>query len=460
MTEPVLLWAPSAWLPGGWQQAVLLEAGADGTWSNITAHVPTPPPGAQRLAGPALPGLVNGHSHAFQRAFAGLAEQRNSDVDDFWSWRERLYQVALRIEPAQLQAIAAHLYIELLRGGYTHVCEFHYLQHRHDGTAYDDPLAMSRALAEASTEAGLRLTLLPVLYERAGFERAGLRAEQRRFRAGADEVWSMQVAIGSECGPGVKTGLAVHSLRAATPASLARLQALATDFDGPIHIHIAEQMREVDECLVALGARPIEWLARETGLDPRWQLVHATHATKAEIELVAQDGAGVVLCPATEANLGDGLADLTSWLAAGVPMSIGSDSQVTRSWREELRWLEYGQRLTKHRRNISAAPAPGLTSTGARLFARAIEGGAAAAGFASWGLQPGARADLLVVDRSDASLLGVPDPNLLDALVFSSPGRPWRDVMVAGRWQVTNHTHPAAARAAAHFEDTMKQLWG
>ena len=270
----------------------------------------------------------------------------------------------------------------------------------------------------------------------------------------------MRAAIASECGPGVKTGLAVHSLRAASPASLGRLQALALNFDGPIHIHIAEQMREVDECVAALGARPIEWLVRETGgLDRRWQLVHATHASKAEIDLVAQSGAGVILCPATEANLGDGLADLPGWLLAGSPMSIGSDSQVTRSWREELRWLEYGQRLAKHRRNISAAPAPGLTSTAARLFARAIDGGATAAGFESWGLRAGARADLLVVDRADASLLGIPEAHLLDALVFSSPGRPWRDVMVAGRWQVTNHIHPAAARAAGHFEEAMDRLW-
>jgi formimidoylglutamate deiminase len=461
MTERALLWAPSAWLPGGWQHAVLLEAGVDGDWSRITPGVSAPPTQAQRLAGPALPGLVNGHSHAFQRAFAGLAEHRDSEVDDFWSWRELLYRVALRITPAQLQAIAAQLYIELLRGGYTHVCEFHYLQHREDGTAYDDPLAMSRALASAATEAGLHLTLLPVLYERAGFDEAGLRPEQRRFRADVDQVLAMQAVIGSEFGADVKAGLAVHSLRAAAPAAIARLRVMAEHFGGPIHIHVAEQAAEVEQCLASIGARPIEWLARYGGgLDRRWQLVHATHATAVEIDLVAHSGAGIILCPATEANLGDGLPDLPGWLAAGVPMSIGSDSQVTRSWREELRWLEYGQRLTRRQRNVSAAPAQGEPSTAARLFTRVLQGGGAAAGFERWGLAPGARADLLVVDRSDASLLGVPDAHLLDALVFSSPGRPWRDVMVAGRWQVTNHTHPAATRVAARFEEAMHELWG
>jgi formimidoylglutamate deiminase len=461
MTEHALLWAPHAWLSGGWQPAVLFETGADGTWSRITPAVTDPPPHAQRLAGPALPGLVNGHSHAFQRAFAGLAERREREIEDFWSWRDRLYRVALRVEPAHLQAIAAQLYIELLRGGYTHVCEFHYLQHREDGSPYQDPLAMSWALAAAGAEAGMQLTILPVLYERAGFNQPALEPAQRRFRADAEQVWASQCAVASNRSAGVRAGLAIHSLRAATAASIARLRALAEHFDGPIHIHVAEQAREVAECLAALGAMPIEWLARHGGgLDPRWQLVHATHATPAEIDLAARSGAGLVLCPGTEANLGDGLPDLPKWLAAGVPLSIGSDSQVTRSWREELRWLEYGQRLARHARNISAAPTQGEPSTAARLFERAVRGGAAAAGYPRWGFEVSARADLLVVDRSDAALLGIPDSHLLDALVFSSPGRPWRDVMVAGRWQVKDHLHPAAVRVAARFEEAMQQLWG
>jgi formimidoylglutamate deiminase len=458
MIENTLVWAPSAWVLGSWQQAVLLEAGGDGLWSRVVSGVLDPPPRAERLAGAALPGLVNGHSHAFQRAFAGLAERRERETDDFWSWREQLYRVAQRIEPNHMQAIAAHLYIELLRVGYTHVCEFHYLQHRLDGSLYQDPLEMSWALARASAEAGVQLTLLPVLYERAGFERPELAPEQRRFHASADQVWAMQGAIASRHLPGVRAGLAIHSLRAAAPESIARLRELAEHFSGPIHIHVAEQVQEVEQCVAAHGARPVERLA-SLGLDARWQLVHATHASSAEIELVGRSGAGVVLCPSTEANLGDGLPDLASLLAAGVPISIGSDSHVTRSWREELRLLEYGQRLLKQQRNIAAAPALGRPSTAARLLERVLQGGAAAAGFSRWGLQVGARADLLVVDPSEASLLGVPHPMLLDALVFSSPGRPWRDVMVAGRWQIRDHDHPLARQVAGRFEQAMAQLW-
>jgi formimidoylglutamate deiminase len=460
MIENALLWAPNAWLSGSWQAAVLMEAGADGLWSRIVPGVAEPPPRAQRLAGPALPGLVNGHSHAFQRAFAGLAERREREADDFWSWRDLLYRVAQRIEPALLQAIAAQLYVELLRVGYTHVCEFHYLQHRPDGSLYQDPLEMSWALSIASAEAGLPLTLLPVLYERAGFDQATLAPGQRRFRAGAEQVWAMQASIASRRPTGVRAGLAIHSLRAAPPPSIARLRELAEHFDGPIHIHVSEQASEVEQCAAALGARPIEWLAGPGGgLDARWQLVHATHATAAEIELTARSGAGVVLCPTTEANLGDGLPDLPAWLAAGVPISIGSDSHVTRSWREELRCLEYGQRLVRRQRNIGAAPSLNQPSTAARLLERTLQGGAAAAGFSRWGFQVGARADLLVVDTSDSSLLGVPQSQLLDALVFSSPGRPLRDVMVAGRWQIRDHDHPVAMQVATRFEQAMLRLW-
>jgi formimidoylglutamate deiminase len=459
MIENTLLWASSAWVAGGWQQAVLLEAGADGLWSRVIAGITDPPLTAQRLAGPALPGLVNGHSHAFQRAFAGLAEHRSREQDDFWSWRELLYQVALKMEPAHLQAVAAQLYMELLRVGYTHVCEFHYLHHRPDGSLYQDPREMSWALALAGAEAGMQLTLLPVLYERGGFDQSELAPAQRRFRASADQVWAMQAAIAARRPTGVGAGLAIHSLRAAEPASVTRLRELAEQFPGPIHIHVAEQAREVEQCRAALGAPPIEWLSQNGGLDARWQLVHATHASAAEIELVARSGAGLVLCPTTEANLGDGLPDVPAWLATGVPVSIGSDSQITRSWREELRLLEYGQRLVRRSRNIGAAPELGQPSTAGRLFERVLQGGAAAAGLPRWGLQAGARADLLVVDREESSLLGVPQTHLLDAMVFSSPGRPCRDVMVAGRWVIKDHQHPLAMQVAARFEQAMQVLW-
>ena len=457
--HPTLLWAPRAWLPDGWHDHVLLRISVDGRWAEVTPGVVQPPTHATRLASPLLPGLVDAHSHAFQRAFAGLAERRESEADDFWSWRDRMYRVALRIEPAQLRAIAAQLYLELLQGGYTQVCEFHYLQHDRDGRCYADPLTLSWALADAADDAGIGLTLMPVLYERAGFMQPSLRDDQRRFTASADSVWSAASAIAASGRARVNAGLAIHSLRAAAPASIEQLCRRAARFDGPIHIHVAEQTAEVDDCLAATGARPIEWLARQGLLDPRWQLVHATHTVRSEIDAVARAGAGVVICPSTEANLGDGLADLPGWLAAGVPLAIGSDSQATRDWREELRWLDYGQRLALRQRNVSAAPQQNQPSTAERLFGLAARGGAAAAGQAAWGLVPGARADALLADAQDPALLGLPASRWLDALVFSSPARPWRDVMVAGRWVIRAHCHASGSEIASAFNDALTRLW-
>lgn len=425
-----LLWAPQAWTAGRWQADVLLEVDPQGHWHRITPGLPAPD-GAEILPGPVLPGLVDAHSHAFQRAFAGQAETRSSEHDDFWSWRDRMYGVALRIGPDELRAVATRLYRELLAGGYTQVCEFHYLQHDADGRPYADPLALSWALADAAEASGIGLTLLPVLYQRAGFAQPTLRDDQRRFATTADGVAQLARGIAAAGRRHVNAGVAVHSLRAAAPEAIHRLKALAADLPGPIHIHVAEQTAEVDDCLAATGRRPIEWLAQQGLLDARWQLVHATHALPAEIEAVARSGAGIVICPTTEANLGDGVPDLPGWLAAGVPMSIGSDSQVGRDWREELRWLDYAQRLVLRRRNVASDPLR-QPSTAARLFEAALQGGAAAAGFARWGLVPGARADLLLPDAAD--LAGVAVGQALDSLVFSGPARPFARVMVGGRW--------------------------
>jgi len=462
-------WAPAAWVGGGWQPSVVLEVDAAGHWSRIEAGVPAPQD-AERLAGPVLPGLVDAHSHAFQRAFAGLAERRDGDDDDFWSWRDRMYKVANAVTPDSLRAIAAHLYVELLRGGYTQVCEFHYLQHRADGTPYDDPLALSMALADAAADAGIGLTLLPVLYERAGFGAPALRPDQRRFHAGAADVWQRSreferrvAAAGRASLVPLNAGLAIHSVRAAAEPSIVELRRLAHAFDGPIHVHVAEQRAELRDCVAATGKTPVAWLASQGWLDARWQLVHATHVDAAEIAATAASGAGVVICPSTEGNLGDGFTDVPAWLAADVDLAVGSDSNVTRSWREELRWMEYGQRLKLERRNVCAQPRGSgrpQPDTAASLFERARAGGGRAAGHANWGLATGARADLLVADPDDASLLGLPQARWLDALVFSSPGRPWRDVMVAGRWALRQHHHVQVARIASSFARAMGELWG
>ncbi|HEY6132724.1 MAG TPA: formimidoylglutamate deiminase [Rubrivivax sp.] len=459
MTDHRLLWAPRAWIAGAWCDAVLLHVGADGCWAEVVPGTPAPPR-ATVLPGPVLPGLVDAHSHAFQRAFAGLAERRSGEHDDFWSWRDRMYGVALRITPDELRAVAAQLYAELLGGGYTQVCEFHYLHHATDGTPYADPLAMSRALADAAADAGIGLTLLPVLYERAGFAQPALRDDQRRFKTAVDAVLRLRDGARAWNLPQVSAGVAIHSLRAASAASIQALARRVEDDAGPIHIHIAEQAGEVADCLAATGARPIEWLAREVPLDARWQLVHATHATPTEIGAVGRTGAGVVLCPTTEANLGDGLADLPGWLASGAALSLGSDSQVSRSWTEEMRWLEYGQRLQRQQRNVAAAPDRGLDSTAAHLLQRTLAGGAAAAGFQRWGLEAGARADLLVLDTAVPGLLGVPASHMLDALVFATDTPTFSQVWVAGRQVVAAGGARARVETSQRFLEAMRSLWG
>ena len=451
-------WAPRAWVDAGWRDAVLLCVGADGHWLRIEPDVATPPPDATVLAGPVLPGLVDAHSHAFQRAFAGLAERRADEEDDFWSWRDRMYGLALRITPAQLRVVAAQLCVELLRGGYTQLCEFHYLQHQPDGSPYEDPLALGWAVSDAAAEAGIGLTLLPVLYCRAGFGVSGLRDEQRRFRSSPAGVWEASRRFASAGRALQGAGLAIHSLRAAAAGDIAALLALAGDADIPIHIHVAEQRRELQECEATTGLSPIAWLARQGWLDPRWQLVHATHASTAEIAQVAERGAGVVLCPGTEANLGDGFCNLRALLDAGVALGIGSDSHVTRGWVEELRWLEYGQRLRTERRNVAAAPYR-EPSTAARLFDTARAAGAAAAGFPCWGLQPGARADFLVLDTACSGLHGVPLGHTLDALVFATQGGAIRDVFVAGQQRIARGRHAREEEIAQAFAAVMAQLW-
>ena len=452
-----LLWAPRAWIDGRWRDQVLLHIDAQGRFDQVLAEVACPA-SAQVLPGPVLPSLVNAHSHAFQRAFVGLAERRSAERDDFWGWRDRMYAVALRIGPEMLRAVAAQLYTELLQGGFTQVCEFHYLHHAPDGQPYDDPLAMSRALVAAADDAGIGLTLLPVLYERAGFDQPALRADQRRFATTVPQVLALRDGIRALGAARVNAGVAVHSLRAASPASIEALCRRVEDDDAPLHIHVAEQTGEVDECLRITGCRPMEWLARQVPLDRRWQLVHATHALPSEIEAVARTGAGVVICPGTEANLGDGLCDLPAWLSHQVPCSIGTDSHVVRQWPAELRWLEYGQRLALRQRNVCAAPGE-QPATAARLFDAALAASAAPAGLPAWGLVPGARADFLVLDDGDASLRGVPPSHRLDALVFSSPGDAIRDVFVAGEAVVVERRHVAQDAIASRFADAMAGLW-
>jgi formimidoylglutamate deiminase len=454
-----LLWAPHAWVQGQWQSGVCLEIDARGHWTRITAGIATAPPLATALDGPVLPGMVNAHSHAFQRAFAGLAERRESETDDFWSWRDRMYGVALRVTPSQMEAIAAQLYVEMLQGGYTQVCEFHYLHHREDGTPYDDPGAMAWALADAAAQAGLGITLLPVLYERAGFTQPNLRPDQRRFASSPDFIAHLQLRAAESGRSLLNAGVAIHSLRAASPESIACLMKLMGRTDMPVHIHVAEQMQEVHDCMAATGHRPVQWLLEQGLLDPRWQLVHATHVTAGEVEGVAKSNAGIVICPSTEGNLGDGFTDLPAWLHHGVPMAVGSDSHVCRQWPEELRWLEYGQRLQLQKRNVAAAPSAGMPSTAMHLFQSAQTGGGRAAGQPLWGLTAGGRADLLVLNPQAPGLLGMPPTYLLDAVLFACDSSPFSDVYVAGKQVIANGQHAAQTQIATRFSDAMQSIW-
>lgn len=457
--EPLNLWAPRAWLPGGWAEQVLLRSDATGHWCEVRPNAGLPPPGTLALGGAVLPGLVDAHSHAFHRAFAGLAERFDAPGAGLHSWGAMRDHVAARLTPELLQAVAAHLYVELLHGGYTHVCEFHDLHDQADGSPFpDDAQRMAWALADAAQEAGVGLTLLPVLRERAGSSGEPLGEGQRRFGRGLERLLQEVQAL-QECKrPMLCVGLGVHALSAVTPQSLAQLAREAGP-DLRLHIQIAEHQAYVRAWREATGASPVQWLAQQGLLSPHWTLVHATHVSDEEVRAVGQAGASLVLCPSSEANLGDGLADLARWIEAGVPVAVGSDSQVTRTWREELRWLDYGQRLLRQQRQGQSRPNTPSTSGAGRLWTMAQQGGAAAAGMRHWGLVEGARADLLVVDTSDASLLGTPTPQLLDAVVFCSPGRPWRDAVVGGRFVVRNHVHAHSAGIAGRFERAMRSLW-
>ena len=442
--------ARRAWVDGHWADDVLLVAGEDGSWREVRAGAA--PAGCEVLAGPVLPGIVDGHSHAFQRAIAGLTERSAAGQDDFWSWRDRMYAAALRITPRQLEAIAAFLYGELLANGYTHICEFHYLHNDVDGKPYADPLEMSLALVRAAQQVGIGLTLLPTLYMRSGFGAKGLREDQRRFASTPESVLRIAEAVNRQGGPTVNAGIALHSLRAVEEGALREAADAARAAGIPVHIHIAEQQQEVDDCLRQHGRRPIEWLLEHASPDARWNLVHATHATEAELQGVQRAGAAIVICPTTEANLGDGVFDLPTWLAAGGRWSVGSDSHVCRSWGEELRLLEYSQRFVLRQRNV-AARAAARESTAQVLLQGAVSGGSAAAGLALQGLAAGQRADFVVLETDTPALAGVPESHLLDALVFSSPSAGASRVVVAGR-----DVGGEAPRGA--FVEAMRALWG
>ncbi|UCH74484.1 MAG: formimidoylglutamate deiminase, partial [Rhodospirillales bacterium] len=430
------LFAGTALLPDGWARNVLIRYRlADG---QITAVQCNAKPEADDVVSIAIPGMPNLHSHAFQRVMAGRAERSGGTDDSFWTWRQTMYELVSRLDPDQVEAIAAQLYAELLCAGYTSVAEFHYIHNRPDGGRYDVPAELALRVARAARTAGIGLTLLPVVYTRAGFDGAALGPAQQRFRADVEFAVAVgeAVAAASDGAVAQQTGLALHSLRAvAQPQVDAAISAIdSRDARAPIHIHIAEQVREVSDCFEWSGATPVDWLVDNAPVDARWCLVHATNVTEQEISRVAASGAVVGLCPTTEANLGDGLFPLHPFLELGGRFGVGSDSHVSVSPAEELRWLEYGQRLLARKRLVAASDTG--QSVGARLWRSALAGGAQALGQAVGAIAAHHRADILVLDPAHPLLCGRSGDDILDALIFAGDGGLISRVLSGGAWVV------------------------
>ncbi|EHJ91195.1 formimidoylglutamate deiminase [Vreelandella boliviensis] len=429
--------ADHALLPSGWASQVLLEIDATGTLTKVLPD--SAPDNAQLLAGPVLPGMPNLHSHAFQRAMAGLAEIGSTQQDSFWSWRESMYGLVDRLTPDQVGVIAQALYIEMLKGGYTQVSEFHYLHHDTSGKAYSDPAEMAWAITGAAERSGIALTLLPVLYAHSGFGGQTPNHGQRRFIHTVPDFLKLLETLKPSFAnhPTKALGMAFHSLRAVT---LEEMQAvLATNPTGPRHIHVAEQQREVEDSLAHCGQRPVRWLLDNVEVDERWSLIHATHLDDGELRDLAASGAVVGLCPTTEANLGDGLFRAVEYAALGGKLGIGSDSHVSLDIVEELRLLEYGQRLATQQRNCLHDSA--IRPVGDWLYRSALAGGAQASGQPIGALEVGKRADMVVLDGSDPYLSTSADDTRLGRWLLGGSKQQIRDVMVAGRWVIQERRH-------------------
>ncbi|WP_256750720.1 formimidoylglutamate deiminase [Mesorhizobium sp. Mes31] len=445
------IFAEQALLPDGWHNNVRITL--------AKGRIATVEPESTALAGDErhsilLPGMPNLHSHAFQRGMAGLAELRGPSTDSFWSWREVMYRFALSMTPDQVEAVAAQLYVEMLEAGFSRVGEFHYLHHDRDGKPYANLAEMAERIAAAAGETGIGLTLLPVFYAHSSFGGAAPNEGQRRFINDVNR-FSRLVEKSRECVGTLNqavVGVAPHSLRAATPEELAQVAAIAPD--GPIHIHIAEQVKEVEDCLAWSGARPVEFLLGHAKVDQRWCLIHATHMTDAETVGMAKSGAIAGLCPITEANLGDGTFAAPLFTDHGGRFGVGSDSNVLIGLPDELRQLEYSQRLAHRARNVLAVAGG---STGRALFDAALDGGSVALGAGASEISAGASADLVSLDANDPSLAGKTGDAILDAWIFAN-GSKVDCVWVHGKKQVSGGRHARREAIAERFRNVMTAL--
>lgn len=459
----------SAFLSQHWVRDVTVDVSDEGFITGIDAGTAVDSVPAERIDGFVVPGMANAHSHSFQRAMAGNTEYRLSARDSFWTWRNAMYALANRIEPGDLQILATQLFVEMLKAGYTSVAEFHYLHRQRGGIPYSGANALWEAIGNAASTAGIGLTFLPTLYQTSDFGRQPLKTEQARFASDTDEfLRAVEERIGTERrshghGPrstaGLqRTGVAFHSLRAVPLENIQKATLRLTEIDPemPLHIHVAEQVLEVKACLRETGRRPIELLLDAGLLNKHWCLVHATHATAEELKGIAAAAATVCVSISTEANLGDGFFDTARFLKAGGRLCVGSDSQSAVSPTEELRWLEYQQRLHKKRRAI-------LTSTteshvGTRLWRDSALHGAAAIGQPAGAIAVGRRADWLVLDAAHPTMAGAAEDTALDHLLFAGGDAAIRDVMVAGRWVIKNRRHEVDADLHPRFGELMKRL--
>lgn len=438
-----------------WQNDAILDISGDGTISGIG----TGRPGSAdcSIQGIVIPGMPNAHSHSFQRLIAGLTGPQGNQSDSFWSWRKAMYHCANRISAEQFGQVAKWVFTEMLKAGYTSCAEFHYLHHQPDGRAYSNPAEMSAQLIEAAAASGIALTLLPVLYCSAGFGKDQVNEEQRRFVNTAESYLRLLEILNHSVSenPLLALGLAPHSLRAVPGDVLQEVLQSWPEGECPVHIHIAEQPAEVEDCIRHLGARPIEYLLDRFAVDGRWNLVHATHLSDSELQQAAASTATAVLCPTTEADLGDGVFRTADWLRAGGRISIGSDSNVRISVAEELRLLEYNERLASGQRNVLA---DSESSCGSFLYQHAAKSGAAALGQAVGSLEPGYRADLLVLNAGHELLNGRTPDAMLDSWVFAGDRSMLDSVWVAGRRVIEQGNHRADTSLRAGFVKTINEL--
>ena len=443
----------SALLPSGWANDVQVVVTA-GAIAEVTPGV-APAAGDERHA-IALPGLASLHSHAFQRGMAGLAELRGDSTDTFWTWRDTMYRFALAMTPDDVAAVATLLYVEMLEQGFTRVGEFHYLHHDRDGSHYADIGEMAARIAQAAEASGIALTLLPSFYAHGSFGGAAPHDGQRRFICSVDQFAALMAASRKAISnlPGANIGIAPHSLRAVTPDELSAIIPLADG--GPVHIHAAEQVKEVEDCLAWSGKRPVQWLLEHAPLDRRWCLIHATHMTDDEVNAFAKTGAVAGLCPITEASLGDGIFSAREFLAAGGAFGVGTDSNVLVGVTDELRQLEYDQRLKHRQRNVLSGGAG--RSTGRTLFDHALAGGAQAMAQATVGLTPGARADIVTLDSAHPSLAGRAGDTIIDGWIFAAGAGAIDCVWAGGNKVVENGRHRLRQAARERFNASVRRL--